>query len=335
LYSNVFITGGTGFLGAYIIRELVEKGYVVRALRRPGSGLPFFISAELLNRVEWVEGDVLDVVSLENALEGRDAVIHAAAMVSFRSNEKKEMYRVNVEGTANVVNAAIEKNISRFVHISSVAALGRQEDGGMVNEEKKWEDNAINTHYARSKHKAEMEVWRGFGEGLDVILVNPSTVLGFGNWNNSSCAVFKKVYDGFPWYSTGINGFVDVEDVAKATVLLMESPYSGERFIVNGDNWPFKKLLDTMAENFGKKKPSRAITPFILSLAWRLEKLRSFFTSHKPLLTKESAKVALSKTCFDNEKILKSLPGFSFTPLEESIQKACKKYLQAAANMPR
>jgi dihydroflavonol-4-reductase len=328
LYSNVLITGGTGFVGSYIIQELVKKNYRVRAIRR-SSRLPFFIAPEILEKVEWVEGDVLDVVSLEEAMENIDAVIHSAAIVSFWNKEKKEMYRVNVEGTANVVNAAVQKNIKRFVHISSVAALGRKKDGGSVNEEKKWEENNINTQYARSKHQAEMEVWRGAAEGLDAVILNPSTVLGYGDWNNSSCVVFKYIFDEINWYSSGINGFVDVEDVAKATVLLMESDISGQRFIINADNWLFKQLLDTMAENFSKKKPARRITPLILSLVWRLEKLKSLFTGKKPLITKESAKAALSKTCFENEKILKAFPGFSFIPLEESIRKACKKYLDA------
>ena len=98
-----------------------------------------------------------------------------------------------------------------------------------------------------------MEVWRGIGEGLNAVIVNPSTILGYGDWNNSSCALFKNAYKEFPWYTNGINGFVAVEDVAKATVLLMESGISNERFIINGDNWSFKKLFNSMATGFGKK----------------------------------------------------------------------------------
>lgn len=324
--AKVFVTGGTGFLGSYIIKELIEKGYAVKAIRRKSSKLPFYIPAEILQKVEWVVADVLDIVSLEDSMEGTDMVIHAAGIVSFWKKEKKQMYKVNVEGTANVVNAALTNNIKRFVHISSVAALGRKKDGGHVDETSKWEESKINTPYARSKQKAEMEVWRGGGEGLNIIILNPSTIIGYGDWNTSSCAVFKNVYNEFGWYSNGVNGFVDVEDAAKATVLMMESSITDERFIVNGENWLFKKLLDTMAENFGKKKPTKKITSFIVALAWRIDKMRSFFTGVKPLLTKESAKVAMSKTHFENDKILETLQGFSFTTLEESIKKACKKY---------
>ena len=321
----VLVTGGTGFLGSYIIKQLVEKGYNVRALRRSNK-LPFWIAKEILEKVEWVEGDVLDVIALENAMNGVDTIIHSAAIVSFATKDRKEMYQVNVEGTANVVNIALEKNVRRLVHISSVAALGRTANGGHVNEEKKWEESKVNTHYAKSKFKAELQVWRGISEGLEAVILNPSTILGYGDWHSSSCAIFKSVHDGFNWYTPGINGFVDVEDVAKAAILLMESTINEQRFIVNGDSWTFKKLQDTIADGFSKKRPARKTTPFLLGVAWRMEKLKSLFTRKKPLLTKESARVAQSQTWFENDKILKALQGFSFTPLEETIKKACEKY---------
>ncbi|MBI1343994.1 MAG: NAD-dependent epimerase/dehydratase family protein [Terrimonas sp.] len=329
--NKILVTGGTGFLGAYIIRELVEKGYTVRALHR-NKKRPFFIPEDVLNRVEWIEGDVLDIVSLDEAMDGVSTVIHAAALVSFGKGDKQEMYQVNKEGTANVVNMALEKNMNRLVHVSSVAALGRTLQGDHVNEERKWTESKLNTHYANSKHLAEMEVWRGMGEGLSAVIVNPSTILGFGDWQNSSCAIFKRVYDGFRWYTTGVNGFVDVEDTAKAIVMLMESAITEQRFIINGDNWTFRQLLTTIAENFNKKPPAIKASKQMSHLAWRLEWLKSLFTGKKPLLTRESAKVAGSRTYFENDKIRAALPGFSFTPLEESIKKACKKYEEAIKN---
>jgi dihydroflavonol-4-reductase len=321
----ILVTGGTGFLGAYIIKALIEKGYAVRAIRRSPK-LPSFIDEAIMNKVEWVEGDVLDVISLQDALEGIDTVIHSAAVVSFVKKTRKNMYQVNVEGTANVVNMALEKNVKRFVHISSVAALGRTSSGGHVNEEKKWEESKVNTHYAKTKFKAELEVWRGISEGLDAVILNPSTILGYGDWENGSSAIFKNIHKQFKWYTPGINGFVDVEDVARATLMLMESNISGERYIVNGDTWSFRQLQDTIADNFNKKRPGKLATPFLLGIAWRMEKFKSFFSGKKPLLTKESARVAASKTWFENDKLLKAFPGFSFTPLEETIKKACEKY---------
>lgn len=317
-------------MGSYIIKELIEKGYTVRAIRRAASQLPFYIPKAIFDKVEWVEGDVLDIISLENAMEGMDTVIHAAAVVSFIPKERKRMYQVNVAGAANVVNVALEKKIKRFIHISSIAAIGRSADGGHVNEEKKWEENKSTTHYAKSKYRGELEVWRGMGEDLNAVILNPSTIIGYGDWNNSSCAIFKKVYEEFKWYSPGINGFVDVEDTARAVVKIMETDITEQRFIITNENLAFQQLLNMMADGFHKKRPSRQITPFMLSIAWRMEALISFIRGKKPVLTKESARVAHSKTYFSNEKILKALPGFTFTPIGESIKKACEKYLTRA-----
>lgn len=321
----VVVTGGTGFLGAYIIRELVQKGYRVKALKR-SNAIPSFIEPEIFSSVEWVDGDILDIISLEDAFEGAEAVIHSAAIVSYHSKDKEDLYKVNVEGTANVVNLALEANIKRFVYVSSIASIGRSKEGDKVDEDRKWEDNNSNSHYAISKQLAEREVWRGIAEGLEAVIINPSTILGFGDWNKSSSAIFKSVYNQFPYYSNGVNGFVDVEDVAKATVLLMESQISGKRFIASGENWSFKQLFNSIADGFNKKRPTIEATPFLSGLAWRLEKLKSMF-GKKPLLTKESAKIANSTTYFDNSRILEALPGFQFTPLSTTIDRACKKYL--------
>ncbi|WP_207511510.1 SDR family NAD(P)-dependent oxidoreductase [Longitalea luteola] len=326
MLPKILVTGGSGFIGAYIIKELVEKGYAVRAIRH-SKGTPFFIPAHINDKVEWVPGDILDVVSLDEAMKGIDAVIHAAAKVSFNDSERRTIYKLNIEGTANVVNMALENNVRRFVHISSVAAIGRTLTGETITEEKKWQPGKWHTTYAISKHHAELEVWRGAAEGLDMVIVNPSTVLGYGDWNMSSCAIFKSVYKEFPWFTKGINGFVAVTDVARATVLLMESNHSQERFIVNGDNWTFQQLFNTIADGFGKQHPHKEASRMMGSFAWRWEKLKSMLSGKKPLLTRESARVAQSITYFDNSKILKALPGFSFTPLEKAIQKDCQQYL--------
>lgn len=324
--NKVLVTGGTGFLGAYILQELVQKGYSVRAIRR-SQQTPFYIPPNILSQVEWINGDVLDVVSLMDAIQDVDAVIHSAGKVSFAPRDKAAMYKINWEGTANVVNAAIEANVKRFVHISSVAAIGRNASGETVTEGKKWEASKLSTPYAISKYHAEMEVWRGAAEGLNAVVVNPSTILGYGDWHNSSCAIFKSVYNEFPWYTTGINGFVGVEDVAKAAVLIMENEISGERFIISNDNWTFQQMLNTIADGFGKKRPHKEATRLLGAMAWRLEKVKSAFSGKKPLLTRHSAKVARSKTYFDNSKFLQTLPQFSFTPLKQCIERACGQYI--------
>jgi nucleoside-diphosphate-sugar epimerase len=324
----VFITGGTGFIGSYIIKNLIQKGYTVRAIRR-SSKLPFYIPDEILRKVQWVEGDVLDIVSLHDAMQDAEAVIHAAAIVSFSKKERHRMYHVNVEGTANVVNAAIENKVKRFLHVSSVAALGRTTKTETINELKKWEENKSNTHYAISKHHSELHVWRGFAEGLEGIVINPSTVLGYGDWHQSSCAIFKNAYKEFPWYTKGINGFVGVEDVAETTVQLLFSEITQKKFIVNGENRSFQQLFNTIADGFHKKHPHKEATKAMGEIAWRLERLKEIFTGKKALLTRETAKVAHSKTSFDNSALLNALPGFQFTPLEAVIKTACEKYLEA------
>lgn len=324
--STVLVTGATGFIGAYVTRDLVRAGYRVKALRRK-PGYPSFIGQEIFDKVEWIDCDVLDIVGLEEAMTNTNAVIHSAAKVSFWKKERDELLKVNIEGTANIVNAAIQNNIQRFIHVSSVAAIGRKKDGTIVNEDIKWADSKLNTTYATSKHRSEMEVWRGIAEGLNAVIVNPSTVLGYGDWNSSSSAIFKNVYENFPWYSNGVNGFVDVEDVSAAIVSLLSLDIHSERFILNGDNWSYKKLFDTIAGEMGKRKPRKEATPFLAGIAWRIEKLKSIITGNKPLLTKETAKIARSNTRFDNNKIRAALPGFEFTPLEETIRKACSNYL--------
>ena len=271
----ILVTGGTGFLGAYIIKELVQKGFAVRAIRR-SKKLPSFISSHVFENVEWVDGDILDVVSLVEAMDGADTVIHSAAMISFSPYDKEEMNHINIEGTANVVNMALEKNIKRFVHISSVAALGRTAQTDHVNEEKKWQDSSVNTNYAVSKHLSELEVWRGIAEGLNAVIINPSTILGFGDWNTSSTRLFKNIYNEFPWYTSGINGFVDVEDVASATVALMLSDVTAEGFIVSSENWPFQQLFNFIADNFGKRRPFRRATPFFSTSGLENRKNKGF-----------------------------------------------------------
>jgi nucleoside-diphosphate-sugar epimerase len=322
------LTGGTGFLGAYILKNLVEKGIAVRAMRRSAK-TPFFIPAQILDKIEWVEGDVLDIVSLQEAMQGIDGVIHSAAFVSFYKKERRQMYQVNIEGTANVVNVAVEQKLPRFLHVSSVAAIGRKAKSESVTEDKKWEEDKSNTHYAISKHKAELEVWRAFAEGLNGVIINPSTIIGYGDWHSSSCAIFRNVYKEFSWYTKGINGFVGVEDVAEAAVQLFFSDITEKRFIINADNIGFQQLFNMIADGFRKQKPHREATTALAGIAWRMEAIKSFFTQQKPLLTKETATVSQNQTRFNNSAFLKALPHFSFTPLEIAIKNACKYYSEA------
>jgi len=327
--ATVFVTGGTGFVGAYVIRDLLSQGFRVTALRRKNV-VPRFVDAALMQRVNWVEGDIMDTVLLEEMAKEADAVVHSAAVVSYNSADRHRLFSTNIEGTANVVNAAIEAGVGRFVHVSSVAAIGKANDGSMVTETNKWPGDKNQTNYGISKHHSEMEVWRGIAEGLNAVIVNPSLILGYGDWNTSSCAIFRTVYNNFGWYTNGVTGFVDVEDVSKAIVLLLRSDIRGERFIVNADNWNYRDLLNTMATAFGKKPPSKEVTRGLGALAWRLESARSFVTGKKKLMTRETVQAALSTNRYDNTRLLNALPGFRYTDLRETIARACVKYLENA-----
>lgn len=315
-------------MGAYILQALVQSGIAVRAIRRTDK-TPFFLPAEIAAKVEWVPGDVLDVVALADAMEGVDAVIHSAAVVSFHRQDKERMQQVNVEGTANVVNMALEQGVRRLVHVSSVAALGRTPQNELANEERKWVENKSNTAYAESKHAAEIEVWRGFAEGLQGVIVNPSTILGFGDWHQSSCAIFKNAYQEFPWYTNGVNGFVGVEDVAKAIVQLLLSDIHGKRFIISAENVSFRHLFGLIAEGFGKKPPHLNATPLLAQIAWRMEAFKALLSGKKPLLTAETARIAQSQTRFDNSALLQVLPQFAYASLPQLIASATEKYSQA------
>ena len=197
-----------------------------------------------------------------------------------------------------------------------------------TRQESKWENNSVQTHYARSKFKAELQAWRGFAEGLEGLILNPSTILGYGDWNSGSCRLFKQVHEGFPWYTEGINGFVDVRDVAHATRLALESTISEQRYILCAENWRFREVQQAMADGFGVKGPTRKATPFLLGLAWRIAACKGWLTGKPELLSKESARVGVSRTQFDNKKFLAAFPTFKYRPVRQTIQEACQQYQQ-------
>jgi dihydroflavonol-4-reductase len=318
----VFVTGGTGLVGSYLIKTLLDTGIPVRALyRRPYEG--FLLSPGDCARVEWVEGDILDIQSLEEGMRGVRQVYHCAAMVSFNPRHAGMLFKVNIEGTANVVNAALLTGVQKLAHVSSVAALGRHPAKDLTDESMNWDEETNKSLYGKSKYGGEMEVWRGMAEGLETVIVNPSTILGAGDWEKGSAKIFKSVYDEFPWYTEGVNGFVDVRDVARAMVALMESPIHSRRFILSADNWSYHRLFNEIAAGFGKRNPYKKVSPLVAEIVWRMEKIKGLITGKDPLLTKETAHTAQAVSRFDNGKVQEALPEFRFTPLEEAIGYHC------------
>ena len=320
----VFITGGTGLVGSFVIRKFLSEGKTVRALRRPAS--PSTVLADLSHLVDWVEGDILDIPFLMDALQGCGAVVHAAALVSARPNQKDELYRTNIEGTINLVNISLLQQIPRFCFVSSVASLGR----GLhltLDETAKWEESPYNTEYAKTKYAAEKEVWRGMAEGLQAVIVNPSLVLGPGDLNRSSTKIFQYVLSGKRFFPAGSINFVDVRDVAEAIFRLTFSDIAEERFVLSAGNVSYRALFEKIAEGLHKKKPDTEISPGWLSVASRAEQLRSFLTGSQPLVSRETALIARKNYVYDSQKIKDTL-GFAFHSLEDTLSWTCAEILK-------
>ena len=332
----ILVTGGTGLAGTHLLQELTSRGEKVRALRRKGSKTDFVKHvfdayagdpAKQMNLIEWVVGDVLDLFSLEDAMEGVTKVYHNAAVVSFDPSEKENMYHVNGEGTANVVNAALKCGVKKLCHISSIAALGRAKQGGIIDESTQWVTSKQNSHYAISKFNGEREVWRGTAEGLDAVVILPSVILGLADISNGSMQLFKTVLKGIPFYTTGMNGFVDARDVAKAQVYLMESEIVNEKFIISAENISFKEAMDMIAEGFGKRRPRIKVNRGIALLARYFYSVKSIFTGKRPIVTKETARTAMQVSRYSNEKFIEA-SNMTFSPVRETIRNICDIYVK-------
>lgn len=319
----IFITGASGLVGSHLVKQLVKEGKKVRALYR--SAIPAIDGAE---GVEWFKGDILDVISLEEAMEGVEEVYHCAAVVSFNPQKKDLLHLANVEGTVNIVNACLQADIRKLVFVSSVAALGRIREDKPIDESMNWSEETSNSEYGKTKYFAEIEVWRGIGEGLNAVIVNPVIILGAGNWEKGSSGIFKSAYDEFPWYTEGTSGFVDVADVVKAMMMLMQSEIQAERFILCAENLAYRDVFTQIANCFGKRAPHRKVTPLLAAIVWRLEALKAKFTGKDPLLTKETAETAAAKVQFDNSKLKQFLPDFTYTPVAASLKRVCAELLK-------
>lgn len=319
------ITGGTGIVGAHVLLDLLRSGRSVRALHRAGSDrsmvdriFSHYGQGELVARIEWVEGDVMDVTALAEAMQGIEHVYHAAALVSFDPRKSTAMLRVNVQGTANVVNAALEAGVIRLCHVSSTAAIGTPAPGSIGDEALPWQDGDRVSDYSRSKHWAELEVQRGIAEGLDAVIVNPCVVLGPGHSGRSSMAIVDRLRKGTRWYTTGANAFVDARDVSACMLALMEQGRTGEQYLLVGENAGYKRLFTLMAEAFGHAVPYAEAKPWMLGLAWRTERLRGWLTGASPLVTKATARTSLGQRAYSSQKA-RALIGYRFRTLEESV----------------
>jgi dihydroflavonol-4-reductase len=308
------------------LHKLVAENQSVRALCRHNSN--FDLVKDIHHKIEWCNADILDLNSLQEAFINIDEVYHTAAMVSFQTKNHQQMMKVNVEGTTNLGNLALENKIKKFAFISSVATLGRNESSKFIDEKSEWQDSNLNTQYACSKMLAEREVWRCNAEGLQTVIVNPCIMLGNGNWNEGSASFFKNIFNGLKFYTEGVNAFVGVEDAVNITVELMAKNIFNERFIIAENNYSYHQVFNWIAQYLNCKAPSIEATKFLSAVGWRLEKMRTMLKGKNSLITKETATTAHLKCYYSNEKIKNTLQ-YSFTPIEQVIEKTAHQFLES------
>ena len=334
--SDILVTGGTGLVGAHLLFHLAQKEEQIIALKRETSSteltekiFKWYTNKEDKNtfdKIKWIDGDITDIASLEHAFQNIKQVYHTAGLVSFAPQDKEALMETNTRGTENIVNTALASGVEKLCYVSSVSAIGRDSNEATVHEEIPWDNNAEISWYARSKHEAEREVWRGMAEGLNAVIVNPSIILGPGKWNTGSAKMFETVYKGLNYYTSGTNGYVDVNDLAKIMIQLMHSGISEERFLINGENLSYQNLFTKMAEALRVEPPSKKAGKWASEMVWRLLKIKSIITGKKPLITKETARTANSTYHYSNEKI-KRATGYRFRPISETIEYTATLFL--------
>ena len=326
----IFVTGGTGLVGSYLLRHLISQGYTnVRSLKRENSNLQ--LVKEIADQIDWLVGDLLEIDVLAEGMQDAQVVFHCAAMVSFDPKEKSSMERVNIEGTANMVNIALDSNVEKFIHVSSIAALGRREELSTIDEKTEWQNSEWNTTYAVAKYEAEMEVWRGAAEGLNVAVINPSVILGSAYWKKGTGRFFNIVWNGLKFFPTGSTGFVDVRDVAEALLTLAESDISNERIILNGENLPYKHIFDSIALLIEKPKPSIKVNTLIREASWRFDHVLNVLFSKKPRVTKETARNSSRDVRYLNDKS-KNLLGIKYRSIDQCLKQMANQFNEVKNN---
>ncbi len=320
------VTGGTGLVGAHLLLHLLGKGEKVRALFRSENSIQKtkelfnqLRQNDLFHQIEWVPGNVNDIPSLEKAFENIAYVYHCAALISFDATDEENLRKINIEGTANMVNCALAFGIKKFCYVSSIAALGDlKENETIITEETEWNPEKPHSDYALSKFGAEMEIWRAEQEGLNCIIVNPGVILGRGFWDSGSGEIFIRIKNGIPFYTKGSTGFVAVEDVVSVMYQLMQSDLSGERFTLISENIVFKDLIFWIADGIKTKKPSFYAKPWMTSVAWRLDWLFSTLFFQKRRFSRATATSLHTTDLYSNNK-LKTLLNFEFQPIRKVV----------------
>ncbi|MCG8578369.1 MAG: NAD-dependent epimerase/dehydratase family protein [Bacteroidales bacterium] len=320
----ILVTGATGLVGSHLLNALIKKGEKVRALCRSEESKATVkaifrhYNTHGFESIEWFMADLMDYFLLKDAMKGVDRIYHCAAMVSFKPSDRNEMFNINVEGTANLVNAAIELDVKRFCHVSSIATLGKSQNGELIDETTFWQNDDNHSVYSQSKFRAEMEVWRGTKEGLNAVVVNPSVIIGPCPDDQSSGQLINTLSKNMTFYTGGGTGFVDVRDVVDSMILVCQSEYVNERFVINGENLKYQELMKTAARVFNVKEPSIKANRILTGLAWRFERLKYMLWRTAPKMTKETARTSQNQSKYSSEKLTNSF-GNSFYSIEEAL----------------
>lgn len=328
----IFVTGGTGLLGSQLLFDLTAQNKPVRALfrskirinrvlqffqyRDPQQGQAFF------DRIEWVQGDILDITSLLETMENCDYVYHCAALVSFHPHDHAKLFKINRHGTANVVNACLALSVKKLCHVSSTAAIGG-DDSAPITEKTKWKSGATSSGYSLSKYGAEREVWRGIEEGLTAVIINPCVIFGPGDWNESSLAIFKTVEKGIAFYPPGSNATVDVRDVSFCMIHLLESDIQSERFLCIGSNQSFQTLMTEISKQSGIPAPTKPVKKWMVNTMRVLLSIVKGIAGLRSTITKETVHNLFSDKSYDTSKI-KEATDRSFYTLEAQVADALK-----------
>lgn len=327
---KVFVTGATGFLGSYVSRLLILKGFEVWGMKRASSTME--LVSDIKDRIRWTECTLFDTETMREVVQSVAVVIHCAGVISADKRNRKNMFRVNHEGTKELTDVCLDAGINKFIHISSIAALGKSAYEDHINEDALWEDNGWTTHYGRSKMLGELEVWRAHAEGLNVVILNPSVIFGGGFWHAiGSPGIVHKLAKGSLFYPTGGTGVVDVRDVARVAVDAIESDVNGERFILSAENISFKKMMDDIATQFDAKKPSTPLKGIYKTLSWRIDGLLSTVSGKRRSLTKQSIKNFSRNFMYNNSKS-KMAFEITYKPWTVMIEDAAKAYKYSMAN---
>ncbi|HKX87207.1 MAG TPA: NAD-dependent epimerase/dehydratase family protein [Flavobacterium sp.] len=323
----ILVTGATGLVGSHLVLQLMMQGQSVKALFRKEKNkknvlqvFEYYQKTELFDKIDWIQADILDIPSMEIAFEDVATVYHCAALISFDPKDEEKLRKTNIEGTANVVNLSIDFGVKKLCYVSSIAALGDLKDfEKVITEETEWNPEAHHSDYAISKYGAEMEVWRGHQEGLEVVVVNPGVILGPIFWTDGSGDIYQKVKNGLPFYTKGGTGFVSVTDVVKAMINLMQSTIKNERFVLVSETLSYQIMTNLIAEKLKVNSPKIHAKKWMTSIAWRLDGLLGLF-GKKRMLSKDMARTLHTIDYYDSSKVKESIV-MEFEKIEEYIKR--------------